>query len=163
MGKVVSLSQLQAELAPIRDGRTVVTTNGCFDILHVGHLRYLTAARALGDVLVVALNSDRSVRGLKGPNRPVVPESDRGELLAGLSCVDYVVLFDEETPVRLLQEIRPDVHVKGAQYTAENLPEADALREMGTRIEFLPMIEGRSSTNIIERIKQTSSCSSSTP
>lgn len=163
MGKTVSLSELQTELASKRRGKTVVTTNGCFDILHVGHLRYLTAARNLGDLLVVAINSDDSVRGLKGPSRPIVPESDRAELLAGLCCVDYVVLFDEATPVKVLQAIRPDIHVKGAQYTEDTLPEAEALRAMGTRIEFLPMVAGRSSTNIIERIQQLVSCSSSTP
>ncbi len=152
MGQFVSVDKLLSALAPLE--KTIVTTNGCFDILHVGHLRYLQSAKALGDLLVVAMNSDQSVQGLKGPKRPVVPEADRAELLAGLSCVDYVVLFDEPTPASLLQQIRPHVHVKGAQYNVDSLPEAEMLQAMGTKIEFIPMVEGRSSTQVIDRIKQ---------
>jgi rfaE bifunctional protein nucleotidyltransferase chain/domain len=138
----------------LRGQSVIVSTNGCFDILHVGHLRYLQAARSFGDLLVLALNSDASVRGLKGPERPIVPQQDRAELLAGLSCVDFVVLFDEPTPADLLVQIRPDIHVKGAQYTSENLPEAALLRSMGTELKLVPMVENRSSTNIIEKIKR---------
>ena len=154
MGQVLNAEQLIERLAPLRGQSAIVTTNGCFDILHVGHLRYLQACRSMGDVLVVAVNSDRSVRNLKGPHRPIVSEEERAELIAGLGCVDYVVLFDEPTPEALLRKIRPDIHVKGAQYTEENLPEAATLREIGARIEFAPMVEGRSTTNIIEKIKQ---------
>ena len=131
----------------------IVSTNGCFDILHVGHLRYLQAARKLGDLLVVALNSDVSVRGLKGPERPIVPEADRAELLAGLACVDVVVLFDEPTPDKALRAIQPNIHVKGGQYTEETLPEAALLKELGAEIRFIDMVAERSSTNIIEKIK----------
>ena len=152
MGQVVTPDELIQRLAPLRGQSVIVTTNGCFDILHVGHLRYLQTCRQMGDVLVVAVNTDRSVSGLKGPNRPIVSESERAELLAGLGCVDYVVLFDQPTPEPLLRQIRPDVHVKGAQYTEENLPEAATLREIGTQIKFAPMVEGRSTTNIIEKI-----------
>src|SRR2546423_1864914 len=100
------------------EGRRIVFTNGCFDLLHVGHLRYLQAARALGDVLVVGLNSDRSVRGLKGAQRPLVPEEERAELLAGIECVDYVTIFDEELPNETIAALRPHVHVKGGDYEA---------------------------------------------
>lgn len=160
MGQVVTLDELLNRLAPNRGQSVLVTTNGCFDILHVGHLRYLQAAKALGDTLVIALNSDASVRGLKGPERPIVPEADRAELLAGLSCVDYVVLFDEATPIHLLERLQPDIHVKGAQYTQETLPEAEALSKIGTNVHFLPMVENKSSTNIIEKIKALGSPSS---
>ncbi len=157
MGQFVSTDKLLQALKPLREGASpsvIVTTNGCFDILHVGHLRYLKAAKALGDILVVALNSDRSVKGLKGPQRPIVSEADRAELLAGLTCVDYVVLFEEATPENLFQTIQPNIHVKGAQYNVASLPEADMLKAMGTKIEFIPMIEGRSSTQVIDKIKQ---------
>jgi rfaE bifunctional protein nucleotidyltransferase chain/domain len=154
VGKVTSLPELLDILAPQRGRVKVVTTNGCFDILHVGHLRYLQAARVLGDLLIVALNSDASVRRLKGPERPIMGQEDRAELLAGLACVDYVVIFDEDTPQAMLEAIRPDIHVKGAQYTEETLPEAQALKALGTRIEFVGMVAGRSSTNVIDKIKQ---------
>lgn len=153
MGQVVNRTEILEKLAPLRGQATIVTTNGCFDILHVGHLRYLQAAKALGDVLVIALNSDRSVRELKGPERPIVGEADRAELLAGLSCVDYVVLFDEITPASLLAKLKPDVHVKGAQYTPETLPEAELLQSMGTRLELVAMVENRSTSGVVERIK----------
>ncbi len=159
MGQFVSVDKLLKALGSFREdsGRessVIVTTNGCFDILHVGHLRYLQAAKAFGDLLVVAMNSDQSVRGLKGPERPIVSEADRAELLAGLACVDYVVLFDESTPESLLQLIQPQVHVKGDQYSVDSLPEADMLKAMGTKIEFVSMVEGRSSTSVIDKIKQ---------
>ncbi len=159
MGTVVTQQELLDALAPRRAQATVVSTNGCFDILHVGHLRYLQAARELGDLLVVALNSDASVRSIKGPERPIVPEADRAELLAGLTCVDYVVLFDEDSPANLLEALRPDIHVKGAQYTAESLPEAAMLESVGTRLHFMPMVENRSSTDVIEKIKRLASVS----
>ncbi len=155
MGEVVTKEQLVHRLAPHRGQSVIVSTNGCFDILHVGHLRYLQAAKKLGDILVIAINSDRSVQNLKGPERPIVPEDERAELLAGLACVDYVVLFDEPTPADLLETIRPNIHVKGGQYTRESLPETPVLEAVGAKIEFIPMIEGRSTTNIVDKIKQT--------
>lgn len=133
----------------------IVTTNGCFDVLHVGHLRYLQAAKQIGGILVVLLNSDASVRTIKGQSRPVVPEDERAEMLAGLECVDYVAIFHEDTPIRLLELIRPNVHIKGAEYSSETLPEATILEGMGTELVFMPMIPGRSTTNIIQRIVET--------
>lgn len=138
-------------------GKRVVFTNGCFDLLHVGHTRYLEAARALGDVLVVGLNSDASVRGLKGPGRPVVPEAERAELLGALRCVDYVTLFDEPTPVEVIALLRPDVHTKGGDYRADDLPEAATVRACGGEVAILPFSEGRSTTGLIERILEASS------
>lgn len=153
MGRVITESEIESSLAPFRDKAVLVSTNGCFDLLHVGHLRYLQAARKLGDLLIIAVNSDASTRGLKGPSRPILPEDERAELLAGLDCVDFVVLFDEPTPIKTLQKIRPNIHVKGGQYNKENLPETDALEAMGTEIKFLPMVEGRSTSWIVDKIR----------
>lgn len=154
MGKVLALPQLLEELAPLRGQSSIVTTNGCLDILHVGHLRYLQGCKSMGDKLVVMLNSDASVRRLKGPQRPIVPEADRAELLAGLGCVDYVVLFDEDTPEPLMEIIRPNFHAKGAQYNEDNLPEMATLRKIGAQVKFVPMVENRSTTSVIDTIKQ---------
>lgn len=119
-------------------GKTVVFTNGCFDILHVGHVRYLREARGLGDLLVVGVNSDGSVRRLKGPDRPINSENDRAEVLASLECVDCVTLFDEDTPVELIEAIRPDVDVKGGDYVIEDMPEAKVMQAIGGRVEIIP-------------------------
>jgi len=154
MGDVLNKAQLLERLAPLRGQSSIVTTNGCFDILHVGHLRYLQGCKGMGDVLVVMVNSDASVRRLKGSSRPVVNEADRAELLAGLGCVDYVVLFDDDTPEPLLEIIQPDFHAKGAQYNEENLPEMATLRKIGAQVRFVPMVENRSTTSIIDRIQQ---------
>jgi rfaE bifunctional protein nucleotidyltransferase chain/domain len=153
MGKVLSLTDLVATLKVEQAGKVVVTTNGCFDLLHVGHLRYLQASRAFGDCLAVALNSDDSIRRLKGPSRPVLPQSERAELLAGLGCVDYVVIFDEDTPEAVLRAVRPTIHVKGAQYTEDTLPEAPLLRELGVQMRFAPMEGTYSTSNLIQRIQ----------
>lgn len=159
--KVMNLStkliQNSNEITALRqqlksDGKTLVTTNGCFDILHVGHLRYLQAARQLGDFLWIAVNSDASVQRLKGPSRPIIPEDERAELLAGLACVDAVTLFNDDTPEALLVSLAPDIHVKGGQYTVETLHEAPALQAVGTQLQFIDMVEGRSTTNVIQRI-----------
>jgi rfaE bifunctional protein nucleotidyltransferase chain/domain len=153
LGCVVSLAELKALLATKRaSGEVVVTTNGCFDLLHVGHLRYLQQARALGDCLVVALNSDASVRAIKGELRPIVPQEERAELLAALTCVDYVVLFEEPSPEALLVAMAPTVHTKGAQYTEVSLPEADALKKAGSSLAFITMVEGRSTSSLVEKI-----------
>lgn len=154
MGVVLdNLTALDLWLTDLRaQGRQLVTTNGCFDLVHVGHLRYLQWARSHGDVLLVCVNTDRSVRALKGEKRPIVPEADRAELLAGFSCVDGVVLFDEDTPEALLRHIRPNVHVKGGQYTLETLPEAPTLLAVGARVVFAPMSEGHSTSTLIERV-----------
>ena len=137
-----------------KQGQTIVTTNGCFDILHIGHLRYLKKAKSYGDVLVVALNSDSSTRALKGESRPINNQNDRAELLANLNCVDIVVIFDEISPEKLLVEIAPDVHTKGADYTIETLPEAKAIMAAGGRIEFIDFVEGKSTTNTIKKINR---------
>ena len=137
-------------------GKHVVFTNGCFDILHIGHVRYLQDARACGDMLVVGVNSDDSVRKLKGPERPVVPEFERIEILAALECVDYVTIFAEDTPVELILAIKPDIHVKGGDYRPEDLPEADAVRSVGGRIQIVPYTstdtQGRSTSSLIGKI-----------
>lgn len=134
-------------------GKTVVTTNGCFDILHVGHVRYLEKTKTFGDFLIVLLNSDKSVKSIKGPSRPVNSELDRAEILSALRCVDYVVLFDEDSPKNLLDEMKPDVYTKGADYTMETLPEADIMKKNGTRVEFIEFVDGKSTTNIINKMK----------
>ena len=145
------------ELAPLLQeakaaGKVVVTTNGCFDVLHLGHLRYLQAARALGDLLVVAVNSDSSVRQLKGQHRPLVPESERAEMLAGLECVDYVVIFPEFTPISLLSELKPNVHVKGGDYTVEQLVEREVVEANGGKVIVGLNVPGKSTTNLIQVI-----------
>ena len=137
-------------------GRTVVFTNGCFDILHAGHVRYLNAAKALGDILVVGLNSDESVRRLKGEGRPVNPAEDRAEVLAGLRSVDHVVVFDEATAEVLVSQIRPDIYVKGGDYSLDRLPEAAIVAAYGGKTVLVPMVEGRSTTNVIRRLQQSS-------
>ena len=137
-----------------QDGKTIVTTNGCFDILHVGHVRYLEKAKSFGDVLIVALNSDKSVKSIKGESRPINNELDRAEVLSGLKSVDYVVLFDEDSPIDLLLQIKPDVHTKGADYTIESLPEAKGIMDAGGRIEFISFVEGKSTTSIIEKMRK---------
>lgn len=135
-----------------KSGKTVVVTNGCFDILHVGHIRYLQKTKSFADYLIVLLNSDKSVRAIKGDSRPINNENDRAEILCALSCVDYVVLFDETSPRNLIDEIKPDVYTKGADYTMETLPEADIMRKNGTRVEFIEFVAGKSTTNIINKV-----------
>ncbi len=155
--KVLRRSVLQKVVEDAKKrGKTVVLTNGCFDILHIGHVRYLQDARSCGDMLVVGVNSDDSVRKLKGPERPVVPEFERVEILAALECVDYVTIFTEDTPIELILAIKPDVHVKGGDYRTERLIEADAVESVGGRIQIVSFTstetEGRSTTNLIGRI-----------
>ena len=135
--------------------KKIVTTNGCFDILHAGHVRYLEHAKSFGDVLIVALNSDKSVKKIKGDSRPINNENDRAEVLCALKSVDYVVLFDESSPMELLLKIKPDVHTKGADYTIETLPEAKEIIASGGRIEFIPFVEGKSTTSIIEKMRRS--------
>ncbi|MDQ3859822.1 MAG: D-glycero-beta-D-manno-heptose 1-phosphate adenylyltransferase, partial [Actinomycetota bacterium] len=150
--------RLAAVLAAHRDrGRRIVFTNGCFDILHRGHITYLSRAKTLGDVLVVGLNSDASVARLKGPGRPVNMLDDRAHVLAALSCVDLVVPFSEDTPVELVRAVRPDVFVKGGDYTREMLPEAPVVEALGGAVHLLPYVEDRSTTGIIERIREAES------
>lgn len=152
---VVENSKLRSpgDLARIRSaGGRMVFTNGCFDLLHVGHVRYLRAARALGDSLLVAVNGDASVRALKGPSRPINSELDRAEVLAALACVDHVTIFHSERATELLRAIRPQIYAKGGDYTEATLDpgELAALREIGARIEILPLVPGKSTTSILE-------------
>ncbi len=133
------------------DGQRVVFTNGCFDILHGGHVQYLTAARGQGDVLIVGVNSDASVRRNKGPRRPIVPEDERAALLLALRCVDYVVVFDEDTPERLIETLLPDVLVKGRDW-AHFVAGREAVEAAGGRVVLADLVPGRSTTSLIERI-----------
>lgn len=135
-------------------GQKVVFTNGCFDILHAGHVTYLEAAKAQGDVLVLGLNTDESVRRLKGPERPINSELDRARVVGALKAVDYVVLFGEQTAETVIAEVKPDVYVKGGDYTLDTLPEAKIVQSYGGKVAFIDMVEGRSTTNIINKIKK---------
>lgn len=137
-----------------QSGKTVVVTNGCFDILHVGHVRYLQKTKSFADYMIVLLNSDKSVRSIKGPTRPINNEQDRAEVLNALACVDYVVMFDEDSPANLIDEIKPDVYTKGADYTIETLPEADIMRKNNIRVEFIEFVAGKSTTNTINKMKE---------
>ena len=156
-GKVLAAADLAAQRDRLgRAGRRLVFTNGCFDLLHVGHVRYLQAARALGDALAVGLNADGSVRALKGPGRPLNPADERAEVLAALTCVDFVTIFDETRATRLLSQVRPHVYVKGGDYTLETLDaeERGVLLDAGARIEFVPTVPGRSTTRLVAAIQR---------
>ena len=153
MGQILSRKNVSDFVKKLHAaGKTVVTTNGCFDILHVGHVRYLQKTKSFADYLIVLLNSDKSVRSIKGPERPINNENDRAEILTALSCVDFVVLFDEDSPASLLDEITPDVYTKGADYTMETLPEADIMRKNNIKVEFITFVEGKSTTKTIEKM-----------
>lgn len=151
--KIYHRNELASRLQQAKaNGNVVVTTNGCFDVLHLGHLRYLQAASQLGDLLVVAVNSDSSVKELKGENRPLIPEDERSEMLAGLECVDYVVIFPESTPIELLSELKPDIHVKGGDYKLEQLIEREVVEKNGGKVIVGLNVPGKSTTNLIEVI-----------
>ena len=135
-----------------QQGKKIVFTNGCFDILHAGHVRYLTAAKSFGDILIVGLNTDESVKKLKGESRPVNNEQDRAEVLLGLKAVDEVVFFGEQTAENLIAEIKPDIYVKGGDYTLETLPEAKIVQSYGGEVKFVQLVAGRSTTNIINKL-----------
>lgn len=155
--KVKTLKQLQAIMTKLkREGRRVVWTNGCFDILHVGHITYLLKARQHGDVLLVGLNSDASVRANKGPSRPVVNETNRALVLSALECVDYVILFDGKTPMPLLEALQPDVYAKGGDYTLDTIVQEERrlVEGYGGSIAIIPGVEGQSTSNIIEKLQQ---------
>lgn len=135
------------------EGKKVVFTNGCFDILHIGHLRYLNEAKELGDILIVGVNSDASVKRLKGETRPINPEGDRAEMLTGLKAVDYTVIFEEDTPVELIGELKPSIHVKGGDYKVEDLPESKVVFAYGGEVKILSLIDGRSTSNVVKKIR----------
>ncbi len=152
---LISKDDIELFCEILRKGnRRIVFTNGCFDIIHAGHVRYLAQARALGDCLILGLNTDASVRRLKGEARPINSELDRAEVVGALRSVDYVVLFGEPTAESLVGMVRPDIYVKGGDYTPETLPEAKIVERYGGQVRFIPMVEGRSTTNVIERIRQ---------
>ncbi|MDP9351277.1 MAG: D-glycero-beta-D-manno-heptose 1-phosphate adenylyltransferase [Chloroflexota bacterium] len=160
MGKVLDEGEALEELRRRRErGERAVFTNGCFDLLHVGHVRYLRQARELADVLIVAVNTDDSVRELKGPERPVVPEDERAEVLAALEAVDYVVLFPDRTAERLVGVLKPELYVKGGDYTLDlrSLPEAGVVQRYGGEVRLMPVHPGRSSSALLSRLKGSGS------
>lgn len=151
---LISKDKVKEFCSVLRDGgKKVVFTNGCFDILHAGHVRYLNTAKSFGDVLVLGLNTDASVRSIKGPTRPINNELDRAEVVGALESVDYVVLFDEPTAEDLIKLVHPDVYVKGGDYTIETLPEGQIVLAYGGSVELVNLVEGRSTTNVIAKIK----------
>src|SRR5881227_2086938 len=155
--KILSRDRAVQVRARLRmEGKRLVFTNGCFDILHVGHVRYLQSARALGDALLVAINSDRAVRELKGAGRPVMNEQERAEVLAALAAVDYVTVFDELSPRRLIATLLPDVLAKGGDYALDEIHGREETESAGGRVVSLPFVAGASTTDIIERIKAIS-------
>jgi len=152
--RVLSLSEVSAFAADLHaKGKRVVFTNGVFDLLHPGHVRYLQAARGEGDALVIGVNSDRSVRANKGPSRPIIPEHERAELLAALACVDAVVIFDEDTPADIIRHVQPDVLVKGADWAADQIVGRDTVEARGGKVVRIPVEQGWSTSGIVERIR----------
>lgn len=153
MNKIVSLAALIEERRRLKlAGKRVVFTNGCFDLLHPGHVRYLQQARALGEVLIVALNSDRSVRELKGPGRPILTEAERSEVMAALGCVDYVMVFDDPTPRETIAALLPDILVKGGDWGVDRIVGREEVEAAGGQVLSLPFVEGCSTTDVIGRI-----------
>lgn len=154
MGQFVSKwTELQRELEIVRkSGRKIVFTNGCFDLLHVGHVRYLQEARGLGGALVVGVNSDASVKRLKGPDRPLQKEGDRAEILAALGCVDFTAVFSEDTPLEIIKAVQPDVLVKGGDWKPESIVGADIVVARGGEVRSLSFVDGRSTTSIVQKM-----------
>jgi len=159
MNKILSREDLKERVAALkREGKRIVFTNGCFDILHIGHVKYLEQAKGLGDILVLALNSDSSVRSIKGPLRPIVPEDERAYIMASLEVVDYVTIFDEDTPLALIEYIGPDILVKGGDWSQDAVVGRESVEERGGRVVIIPQFNGTgtdlsaSTTSVIERI-----------
>jgi rfaE bifunctional protein nucleotidyltransferase chain/domain len=155
--KIIDMDQLAERARELRRaGKRLVVTNGCFDLLHVGHVRYLQAARALGDALAIGLNGDRSVRELKGAGRPVNNESDRAEVLAALECVDFVTIFPEMRATRFIKAARPAIYAKGGDYTTETLDveERAVMREIGGEVRILPFVQGHSTSDLLEKLRK---------
>lgn len=154
MGQLADLPTIAAAVARVRAaGKKIALANGAFDLLHVGHVRYLTGAKAYADILIVAVNSDASVRRAKGPQRPHIPENERAELVASLSSVDWVVLFDSDTVVPIVKALQPDFHVKGTDYTPETVPEASVVREYGGQVVIAGDPKNHSTTEILSRLQ----------
>jgi rfaE bifunctional protein nucleotidyltransferase chain/domain len=152
-GKIKNLEEILSIVSHLKEnGRKIVFTNGCFDLLHIGHLRTLQKAKSLGDILIVGVNSDDSVKQIKGRSRPITPENERAEIIAALECVDYVVIFSERDPIKLIKAIKPDVHVKGGDYDMNKLPEAKIVRSYGGKVVLSEKISNHSTTEIIRRI-----------
>jgi rfaE bifunctional protein nucleotidyltransferase chain/domain len=153
--KIKNLSQMKNILARLKARRKkIVFTNGCFDILHVGHVRYLRKAKSLGDILIIGLNTDRSVKTSKGDKRPMVPEKERAEVLSALEFVDFVVFFGEPDPLRLIEALKPDVLVKGADWSKDKIVGRETVEKRGGRVVRVPLVPGASSTGLIEKIKK---------
>jgi D-beta-D-heptose 7-phosphate kinase/D-beta-D-heptose 1-phosphate adenosyltransferase len=151
---IVDFNEIEKICNSLREqNKRIVFTNGCFDILHRGHIEYLTKAKEFGDVLIVGLNSDTSVQRLKGKDRPINPESDRARILDALKPVDYVVIFEEDTPLRLIQMVKPDVLVKGGDYKVQEIVGSEYVMSYGGKVEIIPFVEGKSTTKIIQKIK----------
>lgn len=151
--KIVGRKTLQRKIAAWRrEGRKIAFTNGCFDILHLGHVQYLQKAKGRDRILIVALNSDRSVRAIKGPQRPIVPEKGRAAVMAALACVDSVTIFDEDTPEKLIAALKPDILIKGADWKGKKVAGSDIVQKYGGRVEYIKYVPQYSSTNIIEKI-----------
>lgn len=160
--KIRSLDELKEISKRLeKEGKKVVFTNGCFDLLHLGHIKYLQKAKEFGDILIVGVNSDESVKEIEGKERPFVPEEEPAQILAALACLDYLIIFPQSTPERLISDLRPDVHVKGGDYRSEDLPEVKAVESYGGKVVVIDEIKGKSSTTLINLIlKQCSSIES---
>lgn len=155
MGQVHNFDNIETALAPLRQqGKKIVFTNGVFDLLHVGHVRYLQEARSLGDALVIGVNSDASVKRLKGPTRPVQTESDRAEILAALGAVDFTVIFTDDTPATLIEKVRPDILVKGGDWKIDQIVGAPFVQSYGGQVMSLQFVDGKSTTKIIEKAQK---------
>jgi D-beta-D-heptose 7-phosphate kinase/D-beta-D-heptose 1-phosphate adenosyltransferase len=153
--KVIKIPRMKRLLSRLKAQRKkIVFTNGCFDILHVGHVRYLRKAKSLGDILIIGMNTDRSVKIIKGEKRPIVPEKERAEVLSALEFVDYVVFFDEPDPLRLIAALKPDVLVKGADWSKDRIVGREEVENLGGRVVRIPMVPGASTTGLIEKIKR---------
>ena len=155
MNKILDRKTLQEKLDALRkENKKIAFTNGCFDILHVGHVRYLREAKKTADVLVLALNSDSSVQSIKGEKRPLVPEEERAEILAALEFIDFVIIFPELTPLELINYLKPDIIIKGADWPENKVVGGDNVKKWGGRVILIPIVEGKSTTNIVEKIKK---------
>lgn len=152
---IINESALREEIQKWRAAnKKIVFTNGCFDLIHVGHLRTFIEAKKMGDLLIVGINSDRSVKALKGETRPIISEQDRAELISALKPIDYVIIFDENNVSHLLEMIKPDIYVKGGDYTLENLPEKETIVRYNIEVKFIPLVPGISTTELVNRIRK---------
>ena len=155
MNKILDRSTLKNKLEALRkEGKKIAFTNGCFDILHVGHVRYLREAKKAGDILVLALNSDSSVRAIKGEERPLVSEEERAEVIAALEFIDFVTIFPELTPLELINYLKPDILIKGGDWPEDKVVGREEVKKWGGRVVIIPEVEGKSTTNIVEKIKK---------